>query len=204
MKTALLLCVVLFPAFGQAQRVAQKEETQLSAKPFARKTWQIGIQSGYSKATFLARNLSNQLHGGYFIADKLMLGLSAGQSLEWSQKNIVTNTISVGPALRYHLTRTRLSPFIAGSYRFGQYTYSGENASVSSGSSGTRIYSGHSTLNIHARSLTAGLSVGLSSALRADIALNWQDVINPNREYAVSGNSLLQAQVGVNYSFGTR
>jgi hypothetical protein len=203
MKTVLFLCVILFPAFGQAQRVAQAETQRLS-KPFARKTWQIGIQIGYSKATFLAHNLSNQLHGGYFITDKLMLGLAAGQSLEWSQKNIVTNTISVGPAVRYHLTRTRFSPFIAGSYRFGQYTYSGETTSIHSGSSGIQTYSSRSTLNIHARALTAGLSIGLSSALRADIALNWQNVVNPNREYAVSGNSLLQAQVGVNYSFGTR
>jgi len=200
MKTALLSCLLCLSFTTQAQSVIATPDS----KPFARKTWLLGLQGGYSKANFLANNLTAQLYGGYFVTNKLLLGLSGTGLAEWTNTIVHDNMLAIGPQIRYQLTQTRFSPFLAASYQFGRYTYSSIEAttSVTNGSTvaGMSIAQGHAALTVHSRSFTAGLSIGITRTLRADIGLKWQDIIRPSEVVKVGSNSLWQPQLGVSYT----
>jgi hypothetical protein len=199
MKAFLLLCLYTLAVSTAAQSFAQANNSEITPKPFARKIWQLGIQGGYSKAQFLANNLTTQFYGGYYVANKLMLGASASWSGEWTKRVIETNLLSVGPAIRYQFTQTRLSPFVAAAYRFGTYTFTSQDYSSTSGNSGFRTYQNNTISGIHSRSVSVGLTIGITSALRGEVVANWQDAARPSDAVKIGSSNLWQAQVGLSY-----
>ncbi|QHV97180.1 hypothetical protein [Spirosoma endbachense] len=217
MKTTLLLLLVSLSIASRAQPISQQVHTKPGVNPFTRKSWQIGIQGGYSKAEFISRNSTIQLYGGYFVANKLSMGLSGTWVAEWTRNVLHENTLTIGPAIRYQLTQTRISPFLAASYQIGARTLTIANVTVNpaavvtvittptgsyttiSGSNFTYSSSNKPTA-IHSRSLTAGISVGVVSSMRVDVALNWQGNAFP--AYPEVKRELFQLQFGLNYQPG--
>ncbi|QIP12452.1 hypothetical protein G8759_07350 [Spirosoma aureum] len=217
MKTTLPLLLVALSFAGQAQPVSQQVNTQAGLNPFTRKSWQIGIQGGYSKAEFISRNSTIQLYGGYFVANKLSMGLSSTWVAEWTRNVLHENTLTMGPAIRYQLTQTRISPFLAASYQIGARTLTIANVTVNPAAVVTVITTptgSYSTISgsnfsytasnkptaIHSRSLTAGISVGVVSSIRIDLAINWQGNAFPS--YPEIKRGLFQFQFGLNYQPG--
>jgi hypothetical protein len=217
MKITLLLLLVALSFAGQAQTVSQQGNKQASVNPFTRKSWQIGIQGGYSKAEFISRNSTIQLYGGYFVANKLLVGLSGTWVGEWTRNFLHENTLTIGPAIRYQLTQTRISPFLAASYQIGARTLTIANVTVNPAAVVTVVTTptgSYSTISgsnfsysssnkptaIHSRSLTAGISIGVVSSMRVDVALNWHDNAFP--AYPELKRGFFQYQFGLNYQPG--
>ncbi|QDK81873.1 hypothetical protein EXU85_25990 [Spirosoma sp. KCTC 42546] len=170
--------------------------------PFSRHTWLAGFQMGYSKGTYSNERYSaTHLYGSYFVVDKLAIGLAAsrGQENLGAAQDVA---ISVGPMVRYQFTRTRLSPFLVGSYQFGQATVSGIRYKVSP--SGTTTSADTQNRPIQSRYVGLGLSLRVIKACRLDLLLTWQDKPGAT-ELGFNGQyNLLQTQLGVNYLLDRR
>ena len=184
MKPALYVYLVLLLLSGSKQTAyAQSTSPELVKKSFTRGQWQLGLKDGYGRGDLLRNHNNFQVHTGYYLADKLLVGLGANWSKEW-EGDFKFNDFTVGPLARYQFTRTRVSPFIEASYQFGRRS-TGSNSGIS-----------YPSVSIKSAFITPGLSIGVASSLRVDISYGFQYLINGYT--AVYG----QPQVGINYLFG--
>ncbi|UFH52816.1 hypothetical protein [Spirosoma sp. KNUC1025] len=191
MRKTLLVYLVCHCWLCQAQNQPQLSTPFNSPKPFNRKDWLFGFQVGYSKNSYLHERYSaTQAYGGYFVANKLALGLSAS----WSRESFIAAhdaTFSVGPLLRYQFTRSRVSPFIVGAYQWGQATVSSTNTKTFPMAENQRsIQSGYAGL---------GTSIRVVAEWRVDLLLTWQDKPAAPESGIQGRYHLLQAQIGANY-----
>jgi hypothetical protein len=115
--------------------------------------------------------------GGYYIADRLLIGLASSYTRELAEPVLNKNVFSVGPLIRYQFISGRISPFTELSYQFGRR---------------------HTSLE-QSLSFTPGLSIGLLAGLRLDLGYNFQYI---NSGYFEGGAN--QPQVGINYLFASR
>ncbi|GAB3955517.1 hypothetical protein GCM10028805_43290 [Spirosoma harenae] len=197
MRKLLLLYLICHGWFCQAQDAARLNLPIDPSLPFRRRAWLAGFQVGYSKGSYgHERYSATHLYGGYFVVNKLAIGLAAsrGQESFGAAQDVA---LSVGPMIRYQFTRTRLSPFVVGSYQFGQATVSGLRSKVSP--SGTTAADDIQNRPIQSRYVGMGLSLRVIRACRLDVLLTWQDKPGAT-ELGINGQyNLLQAQLGVNY-----
>ncbi len=211
MKKALLFSLVCFLGHAQAQEIVQHKLARDYAQSYAKGSWLIGLQAGYSKGLLLENNLSTQLYSGYFVTNKLLLGLSGSASQE-GFKRVKELAFSIGPTVRFQLTRTRFSPFLAASYQFGQLIATGaesqETTEIINGQtvvvSGFRIQSSGMPQRMFSRSFAAGLSMGITPLLHVDLVLNWQDKVHNVDDGIYLSRGLYQPQVGINYRLGSK
>ncbi|GAB4052741.1 hypothetical protein [Spirosoma litoris] len=214
MKKILLLLLVCLSNYVRAQETPLLKVPVNYSQPFARGSWLVGVQAGYSQGVWFGRNLTVHPYGGYFVANKLLLGVTGTISQEgFDQVREMIN--SVGPMVRYQLTRTRISPFLTASCQIGQRTLSGSDSrtttqtqviggQVITSTSGSYIFGDGTPHLIYTRSMSAGLSMGVTRALRIDLALTSQDqAVSPGSKVD-SYTILWQLQAGLNYKLGGR
>jgi hypothetical protein len=147
----------------------------------------------------LGNNLTAQIYGGYFITNNVMVGLSGAVSKEETEGIGVRDLVwSVGPTIRYQITRSRISPFVVASYQFGQRTVSG-SSQVMGPTSGSRISGDNTPRPIQTRMFGFGVSIGIVPALRADLAINWQDKASAYNPTIRLNDGLFQPQFGLHY-----
>ncbi|RYC68609.1 hypothetical protein [Spirosoma sordidisoli] len=203
MKEALLLCLLGLCGSVQAQQPSKTGNAYTSA--YAKGSWSVGVHAGYSKGLILENNSTAQLYAGYFIANRLLLGLGASGSQEWFRL-VRSQTYTVGPMARYQLSRTRFSPFLTASYQFGGRSLSGSESqtmtSVVNTTGGPLVITGTARIggtgisrSVGIFSCGAGVSAGISSALRVDLALSYQQWLD---------QPLVQPQLGINYLIGKK
>lgn len=182
MKPSLALYLVgLVAGLCTQPTFAQKSAFDHSQSKFAAGSWQFGVKGGYGKGNLVRDRSGLHLHSGYYVANKLMVGLGAAWSREWTEQ-VSVNDLSAGPFARYQFTTTRCSPFVEASYQFGQ------RSSTYPGSVDTTIQAGY---------ISPGLSIRLFNQLRADISYSIQ--FSPRSSYT---ESFGQAQIGFTYLVG--
>lgn len=183
MKPVLNVCwLLLFLLVSRQAVYAQTTSPEHLKKSFTRGQWQVDLRDGYGRGSLFDNHNAIQIHSGYYIVDKLLLGIGAKWSKEWVG-DVSFNELTLGPLARYQFTRGRLSPYIEASYQFGRRR-SGANSSIS-----------YPSLNMQSVSFSPGLSVGLASSLRIDISYGFQYLINGFT------NLYGQPQLGINYLF---
>lgn len=210
MRKYLLFLLLCTASFTKAQERTQSHTSPTHLQGYTQGNWLIGLQAGYSKGLLLDRNLTTQAYGGYFVANNVLVGLSAVGSQEW-HNSIRDRSYFIGPMVRCQLTRTRFSPFLVASYQIGQRTLLGVESqtitqvvSTSSGpvtvTSGSTIRGSGRPERLYSRSFGAGLSISLTALLRVDIALDWQDRVDLIDSRIRLDDGLWQPRLGVNYS----
>lgn len=137
----------------------------------------IGVKDGYGRGELFEHRNLMQLYTGYFVTDRLSVGLAGSIVKEWYENYQTRPMFSGGPFARYQFTRTRLSPFLDVNYQIGQ-TYVGFS---------------------HQILVTPGVSIWLIAGLRLDInyGLQWIDV-------GRNGGMIGQPQAGLNYVFARK
>lgn len=176
---SLLVCLVLE---GQAVHAQTGSPTRVKSALTSGR-WQMGLKDGYGQGDLLKHYNSLQAHAGYYVIDKLLIGIGAGWSNMWSG-SIAFHDLTGGPLIRYQLMRARFSPFLEASYQFGQRRANPEwQASYPSAS-------------VQKAFISPGLSIAVMPSLRVDISYGFQRLINgytdPNG----------YPQLGVNYLVG--
>lgn len=204
MKNALLLFLFCYSACTMAQENHQPYNTVVDNRPYAKGTWLVGLQAGYSKGNLMTNYLITHMQGGYFVADKLLIGVNTTQSWEW-YKSAYDNTLSIGPMVRYQFTRTRISPFLVASYQVGSRR-SGSSEIQGTNPTGTTpviaILSPNFPKTVHSRSFGAGVSVGITPALKLDALINWQDKAYNASDGLYLYRGVYQPQIGLTYLLG--
>lgn len=190
MKTLYYLLLFSITSSLQAQSIKPVSE-KVDHSAFARKTWQIGLHSGYSPGSDYQNRIGVQIHGGRFIANKLLIGLGVAYNEEWEPEiSIRQSTVSFGPLIRYQLTRSRVSPFIEATYQLGQ-------SSLKFGSVSRQLFGAR-----HSGAVTPGLSVRVTPLLRIDVQYRMQyDLSNANQSYFTQRyiKHIYQPQIGIVY-----
>ena len=218
MKISLLTLLLSLSWLTQAQVPLQSGTHQNYPLAYQRGMWLVGLQAGHSSAQLIGKNLTAHVYGGYFVANKLLLGLQGTRIQEGLTLPVYDVSYLVGPMLRCQLTRTRISPFIMASCQIGQRTLDqsepliATSTSVTVNSSGTHTSTSTSSFYIvnpgthliYSRSASIGVSIGVITSLRIDVAVNWQDRVSDLGSKFPGYNGLYQAQFGINYLVGTK
>jgi hypothetical protein len=190
MKTLYYLLLFSATSSLQAQSI-QPILGKVDQFAFARRTWQVGLHNGYSPGSDYQNRISVQIHGGRFIADKLLIGLGVAYNTEWDPDvSIRQSTVSLGPLVRYQFTRSWVSPFIEATYQLGQ-------SSVKFGSVSRQQFGAR-----HSGAVTPGLSVRVTPHLRVDVQYRMQyDVSSAGQSYFTQRyiKRIYQPQIGIVY-----
>lgn len=204
---AFLSACPLVTVFGQLQPSIARNTRPAFAYP--KGSWMMGVQGSRTPDNLLGRNTAIHLQGGYFVSDKLLLGLNA----TWRTKTadpVRLYSYMAGPQLRFQLTQTRVSPYIAASWQFGFKRDNGEqttvvtvyNTTTTPPTTVTAVMTYRpveGTKAIHSPMLGIGATIGIVPALRAEIAINWQkDFYYGARLF---DSTPLQPHIGLNYVF---
>lgn len=178
------------------------------AQPFQKGTWLVGLQGAYQLKhdQFFKHSVLLKVQGGYFIANKLLIGLSGTRSQQKAPESFKSTIYTLGPTVRYQLTQTRFSPYLMTSFQLGQSRASGDlllelpNGDVINYSAWQS-----SPYRMYSRSLGVGLLVSIVSGLKLEGSLIWQDFVErPNLNLNLRDDTNYQAQVGLTYQFGNR
>ncbi|OIN55937.1 hypothetical protein [Arsenicibacter rosenii] len=209
MKT-FISCAIAFLTLVSFMNVAAQER-RVAVRPFGypKGSWMIGVQGTRTPDQLLGNNTAVHLRGGYFVADQLLLGINTTWRM-LAADPIRLYSYVAGPQLRFQLTQTRISPYILASWQFGFKQDNGEqkvtittyNPSTTPPSSSTSVLTYRAlggTKAIHSPTLGAGVTIGITPALRADLALTWQKEFYYGMK--TFNGAPLQPQIGVNYVF---
>jgi hypothetical protein len=184
MRTGRFLALLTFFIGLQLPQVyAQKLTPTQPQIAFKAGSWQVGLKEGYGRGDLLRNRNSLQVHSGYYLVNRLLVGLNGTWSKEWVG-DFNYHDLSAGPYLRYHFTSTRISPFIDASYQIGQRK---------SGSGTTITYP---KISMQTTQITPGINFGLINSLRLEISYGLQWAYLPN-----GTQSFGQTQVGLTYLF---
>ncbi len=86
-------------------------------------------------------------------------------------------------------------------YQIGQGRPTGPGESM--GPNGVYLLrTSSSPVNMHGRSIGAGLSIGMLSSLRMEIVLGWQDMVDTSNLNLYYTSGYYQSQVGLAYQLG--
>lgn len=179
MKLFLYLCLLSACCAKAQSGYYEPTAAETKQRAFGQRSWQVGVQGGYSQGNLLRNYASGQLYAGYFLADKFMIGLAGILTREWVD-DLDQQRIGIGPVVRYQATRSRVSPFLEVSYQIGRQ-------SINFGSA-----PGRSVNTVHSGSVTPGLSLRVLSSLRADLSYRFQRDGRYMNQF--------QPQVGLNYA----
>lgn len=184
---------------------ASAQQTKDNHQPFQKGTWLIGLQAATMKGYANSQNHDwvAKGFGGYFVAPKLLVGLAGTRFVEQAPLSYKATYYTVGPMVRYQLTRTRVSPFVVTSFQVGQAKAAG-TLKIDDPSGPKLLALSSISSRVYSRSFGAGLSVIVLPALHVDVALNWQDIVdtpNLNLDY---GYGRYQLQVGLSYQIGSK
>ncbi|GAB3699905.1 hypothetical protein GCM10027592_26390 [Spirosoma flavus] len=124
MKTILHTCsisflFVLLPLQIIAQQVIDSGNPRTA---FRKGTEQITITYGYSRGSLVNNRSVTQIQAGYYVANRIMIGLAGSLMKEWLGELSSKNMFSGGPLIKYQFTASRLSPFATLAYQFGKPT----------------------------------------------------------------------------------
>ena len=180
-----LLILLVFTCFSLISASAQTGANRPYSNSFSKGSWQAGTRVGRQGGNLIGTRNTLQLHAGYYLINKLAVGLST----TWAREGPKSFTgpyafqdVTAGPYLRYQFTRTRLSPFIDASYQIGRRMagegFTSGNQAVSTGY------------------ISPGISVGVTPFLRAEINYHFQWITNGYRTGYIG-----QPQVGLTYLF---
>ncbi len=161
MKTTTLLLLLLCSCHA----IAQTTDPKTATRNLQKRTRAAGIYTTYGSSALIGNQLGINGYGGYFIANKLLLGLNGEYATDWS--STVEGHVSswlTGPFIRYYLTASRVSPFVEANYQFGQFMIS---TPYNMGPASNR----HSANSL---SLTGGLGIRLTQAFRLELAYKYQ------------------------------
>jgi hypothetical protein len=113
-----LTCFLLV-AFPQLVR-AQTPGLRTKGNAFSKGTTQFTATYGYGQGELVKNRSVSQIQAGYYVADRLMIGLTGSLMKEWLGEIRSNNRFSGGPLIRYQFTGSRLSPFVALAYQLGK------------------------------------------------------------------------------------
>lgn len=193
MKTYVQVLLLCIPISLWAQPAPQPQPVSR----YSHGSWLVGLQGGSSPDNLLSHYVTVQPYGGYFVANNLLLGVGGSSIRQYNTSDLQLATYTGGPLVRYQLTRTRFSPFIAASYQIGQQSQLGTPLPLATG-----LFIGPGNRLVHSRLVKLGINVGLVRALQVDAALCWQDIVSTSDLTIRSRNMVPQFQFGLNYQFG--
>ena len=123
MKTAPYLCLLIFLSVTIPQQlIAQQVTSSNTSTAFSKGSQQLTASYGYGQGN-LAKNRSvTQIQAGYYVANRLLIGVVGSMMREWIGEFHTDNKFSVGPLVRYQFTSSRLSPFAQLAYQLGNPT----------------------------------------------------------------------------------
>lgn len=123
MKIASSLCltILLIVALSQ-QLIAQSITSDSAGTAFRKGSQQLTISYGYGRGNLLRNRSIIQIQAGYYIANRLMVGVAGSTMREWIGELHIDNKFSAGPFIRYQFTSSRLSPFAQLDYQLGNPT----------------------------------------------------------------------------------
>lgn len=125
MKTIVYLCLsVWFAAFTTQPARAQQPVDRHSNNVFDKGTGQLSITYGAGRGLLLSNLNGIDLQAGYYVAHRLLIGVTGSLINEWASDWQLQPTFSAGPFVRYQFSATRLSPFVALAYQLGRPTVS--------------------------------------------------------------------------------
>jgi hypothetical protein len=167
-------------------KVAWYQDEQL--RTFKKGSWLISGRVAYfSERGANGFDLSGQVQGGYFVADRLALGLKGKYVRDYRRSTFpITRSWLVGPLVRYHLTRGRIAPFVEGSYQLGRVDFD---------ATGTNFPYPSIQETVRVVSLAGGVSARLSQVLRLDITAENQQF----SYYPSIRKTLLRPEIGLTY-----
>ncbi|MVM34273.1 hypothetical protein GO755_29855 [Spirosoma sp. HMF4905] len=168
-------CVITQTVFAQKPVLANTKTT------FSKGSWQIGLKDGYGSSPILGNRNTAQLTAGYYVANRLLIGLAGSYTRELSEYVINRNLVSLGPLVRYQFISGRISPYAELSYQLGR----------------------RGTNTEQLVSFTPGLSIGLLAGLRLDLSYNFQ-YSHLDLGYNLFGEASRQPQIGISYLIKSR
>lgn len=176
------------------------------AQTFQKGTWLVGLQSAYRLQSddYFKHGALLKAYGGYFISNKLLVGLTGTRAQYKAPISLESTTYTVGPILRYQLTQTRVSPYLMTSFQIGQRESSGDWQFDAPNVGIVNIPVQDRRLR-YSRSLGIGLLVSVVPGLKLEGSLIWQDFEDtPNQRLILRDKTNYQVQVGATYQFGNR
>lgn len=179
------LLIIIFVCLSIRSSSAQTGTNHPYRNSFDKGNWQAGARIGRQGGNLIGTRNTLQLHAGYYLIDKLVVGLSTMWAREGSKSFTgpsVFQDITAGPYLRYQFTRTRLSPFVDASYQIGLRI------------AGEGFASGNQAVNIGC--ISPGLSIGVTRSLRVELNYHFQ-WLNAGYRAEYIG----QPQAGLTYLF---
>lgn len=132
MRTTIYLCLTFFSlATIPQQLIAQQLMLSNTATAFSKGSQQLTVNYGYGRGNLAANRSVTQIQAGYYVANRLLIGVAGSMMREWIGEFHTNNKFSVGPFARYQFTSSRLSPFAQLAYQLGNpTTYPGRHQAV--------------------------------------------------------------------------
>lgn len=184
---AKLLSTLPYTAYNRpVAKVAWYKDEQWQT--FRKGYWLISGRVAYSsERSSNGFDLGAQVQGGYFVADQLAVGLKGKYSRDYRSSTFpITRSWLLGPVIRYHLTRSRIAPFVEGAYQLGRVHFDATATPVAY----PRIQE-----TVHVFSLSGGVSARLSQTLRLDIVAETQQF----SYYPTPRRTRIRPEVGITY-----
>lgn len=102
--------------------VAQQSASTYSQTAFSEGSKQFTVSYGYSQGSLLQNRNVIGINAGYYVANRLMVGVAGSLMREWLGELNTGTKFSAGPLVRYQFTASRLSPFAQLAYQLGNPT----------------------------------------------------------------------------------
>ncbi len=123
MKTAAYLCLIIFFLAIITQQLSAQQISSSSTNTALRKgSQQLTISYGYGRGNLVQNRSVTQIQAGYYVADRLLIGVVGSMMREWIGELHTDNKFSAGPLVRYQFTSSRLCPFTQLAYQLGNPT----------------------------------------------------------------------------------
>lgn len=167
-------------------KVAWYQEEKL--RTFRKGSWLMSGRAAYfSERSSNGFDLSAQVQGGYFVADRLALGLKGKYIRDYRSATFpVTRSWLLGPVVRYHLSRSRIAPFVEGGYQLGRVHFD---------ATATNVSYPPIQETVRVLSLAGGVSARLSQTLRLDITAETQQF----SYYPIPRKTAIRPEIGLTY-----
>ena len=120
MRTTLYFIIVTGLLFVVPQVIVAQPDTLTHSKTaFSKGSKQVTASYGYGQGNLLQNRNVIGIQAGYYLANRLMVGVAGSLMREWIDNLNSGNKFSAGPVVRYQFTASRLSPFAQLSYQLG-------------------------------------------------------------------------------------
>lgn len=157
-------------------------------RTFKQGSWLIGGRVGYfSERASNGFDLTVQGQGSYFVVNQLAVGVR-GQYIRDFRNSVfpITRSWLIGPWIRYHVSTSRVTPFLEGSYQIGRVNFD---------ASAINLPFPVIKETVRVLSLSGGLSMRLNQNFRLDLAAETQQF----SYYPSNRKAVFRPRLGLTY-----